>query len=312
MDHLGSTRAVAYGGGNIGWLQDYEPYGKVLGGTAETRKGYIDKERDREGGTHNHGVRQYVPEEGGRFLSVDALWEKYRGWSPYVYSQNNPVSLVDGNGMEVDFTLIIYERKENGGLKLRDVNYTSRIIADLERLTGLDLEINMKTLRLEVVGGSLDKGSYTARALLLRAISSDEVIKLSASQSNPSEVIPFTKNNINLNPTEIGHFIHHTYGLDKATMGFGLTFFHEYMHTQVGGQYKDPRRTDPPGSIGFADVMTNAIRREMGPEFGQRTTYNPYTVPGSTAYVYYPFTIMTQTAINNGALPSAGYVSVSK
>ena len=37
----------------------------------------------------------------GRFTATDPLWEKYYGWSPYVYSWNNPVNKVDLDGRDI-------------------------------------------------------------------------------------------------------------------------------------------------------------------------------------------------------------------
>src|ERR1041384_5694948 len=99
-DHLGSTRMMVTGT-SVSERNDYEPFGKheaVAG--AESRKGYIDREEDLETGMGNFGVRQMKE----RFWSVDPLWEKFRGWSPYVYGYNNPIGLRDGNGFEVDVT----------------------------------------------------------------------------------------------------------------------------------------------------------------------------------------------------------------
>ena len=41
--------------------------------------------------------------DGGRFLSIDPLWEKYLAWSPYHYCQNNPINATDGNGMWLEW-----------------------------------------------------------------------------------------------------------------------------------------------------------------------------------------------------------------
>jgi len=38
----------------------------------------------------------------GRFLSVDPLAEKFAAWSPYTYALDNPVRLVDRDGMEAE------------------------------------------------------------------------------------------------------------------------------------------------------------------------------------------------------------------
>ncbi len=36
----------------------------------------------------------------GRFTSIDPLWEKYYGWTPYHYCFNNPVKLKDYSGLD--------------------------------------------------------------------------------------------------------------------------------------------------------------------------------------------------------------------
>ena len=64
---------------------------------------WLGKERDKESGLGDHGVRKY-DNISGRFLSIDPLphawvWEKYLSWTPYQYAGNNPVSFLDGNGL---------------------------------------------------------------------------------------------------------------------------------------------------------------------------------------------------------------------
>ena len=50
-------------------------------------------------------MRKY--EDGlGRFTTCDPLFEKYYGWSPYVYSANNPVSFYDDNGNSLEIDLL--------------------------------------------------------------------------------------------------------------------------------------------------------------------------------------------------------------
>ncbi|MDC1068124.1 hypothetical protein OAQ99_03075 [Candidatus Kapabacteria bacterium] len=62
--------------------------------------------KDKENGLGDHGVRKY-DHLIGRFNSIDPLWEKYLGWSPYQYSANSPIIFfdIDGNIIEyVGFT----------------------------------------------------------------------------------------------------------------------------------------------------------------------------------------------------------------
>jgi len=37
----------------------------------------------------------------GRFTSIDPLWEEYYSWTPYQYSLNRPISLIDFSGLAV-------------------------------------------------------------------------------------------------------------------------------------------------------------------------------------------------------------------
>ena len=63
-----------------------------------SRLTYIGKEVDKENMLGDFGVRKYNS-ISGRFNSIDPLWEKYYGWSPYHYCGNDPVNKEDGNGM---------------------------------------------------------------------------------------------------------------------------------------------------------------------------------------------------------------------
>jgi uncharacterized protein RhaS with RHS repeats len=51
----------------------------------------------------NYGVRKY-DEDIGRFTSVDPLWSKYIGWTPYHYCGNDPINASDGNGLDYQIT----------------------------------------------------------------------------------------------------------------------------------------------------------------------------------------------------------------
>jgi RHS repeat-associated protein len=62
----------------------------------------VGKENDLESGLGDFGVRKYSPEIG-RFSSIDPLWEKYYGWTPYHYCGNDPVNAVDGNGKSANW-----------------------------------------------------------------------------------------------------------------------------------------------------------------------------------------------------------------
>ena len=55
------------------------------------------KELDNETGLYYYGAR-YLDPTGAMWLSVDPLFEKYAGMSPYNYCSGNPVKMVDPDG----------------------------------------------------------------------------------------------------------------------------------------------------------------------------------------------------------------------
>ena len=57
------------------------------------------KELDEETGLYYYGAR-YLDPTGVQWLSVDPLFEKYEGMSPYNYCAGNPVTLVDVDGRD--------------------------------------------------------------------------------------------------------------------------------------------------------------------------------------------------------------------
>lgn len=117
-DHLGSTRLVTDGSGNLpanGGCHDYMPFGVELQGTvrgscfggadAVVHK-FTGKERDAETGLDFFGER-YFSSAQGRFTSPDAMLAKKewlvdpQRWNRYAYVSNNPLRYVDPNGEDL-------------------------------------------------------------------------------------------------------------------------------------------------------------------------------------------------------------------
>ena len=87
--------------GNIAQHIEYIPYGEVF---VEERNSQFStnflfnaKELDNETGFYYYGAR-YLDPTGAMWLSVDPMWEKYAGMSPYNYCAGNPVKSVDPTG----------------------------------------------------------------------------------------------------------------------------------------------------------------------------------------------------------------------
>ena len=100
-DHLGSTALVTDLDGEVTQNVAYIPYGEVFveqrNGTWNTPYLFNAKELDEETGLYYYGAR-YLDPTGTRWLSVDPLFEKYVGMTPYGYCEGNPVRFVDPNG----------------------------------------------------------------------------------------------------------------------------------------------------------------------------------------------------------------------
>ncbi len=113
-DHLGSTSMVTDAEGYITQNVSYIPYGEVF---VEERNGvwntpylFNAKELDEETGMYYYGARYLNPKDT-RWISVDPLFEKYVGMSPYGYCAGNPVGLVDPDGKA---TYLVVETKGTG------------------------------------------------------------------------------------------------------------------------------------------------------------------------------------------------------
>lgn len=115
-DHLGSPRVVTNSSGGVISRHDYMPFGEELGSGVGgrtigmgynfpdgMRQKFTAKERDVETGLDYFGARFFVSTQG-RFTSTDPLLASGRtnlpqSWNRYSYVLNNPLRLVDPDGM---------------------------------------------------------------------------------------------------------------------------------------------------------------------------------------------------------------------
>lgn len=109
-DHLGTLAQTYKKVGIFGItptsMQTHNPFGSErwansnLTETESTLLNWVGKEKDNESKLGDHGMRKYEYETG-RFISIDPLWGKYYGWTPYQYSMNSPVMMVDIDGKDI-------------------------------------------------------------------------------------------------------------------------------------------------------------------------------------------------------------------
>ncbi|MCK9220750.1 MAG: RHS repeat-associated core domain-containing protein [Bacteroidales bacterium] len=111
-DHLGNTRATyaqaVPGLAQVAEYNHYYPFGMQIEGLChnpgiDLPNNYLyngkELQPDYDLQWYDYGARFYDPEMG-RWHSVDPLTAKYPGWSPYTYCLNNPILLMDPDGLE--------------------------------------------------------------------------------------------------------------------------------------------------------------------------------------------------------------------
>ncbi|WP_020404502.1 RHS repeat-associated core domain-containing protein [Gracilimonas tropica] len=104
-DHLGSVRVTVDEEGEPIGYDDYYPFGLVMPGRSSNVSNpddmykYTGHERDNEIGLDlTYAGARYLDPVTGIWLSIDPKVDDYPGWSPYNYSLNNPVNLIDPDG----------------------------------------------------------------------------------------------------------------------------------------------------------------------------------------------------------------------
>ena len=102
-----TNTTLAYYKADIATANDYFPFGmsmpgrRFIAGTSAYRYGFNGKENDKDigEGIQDYGMRIY---DGrlGRFLSVDPIANEYPELTPYQFGHNNPITLIDLDGLE--------------------------------------------------------------------------------------------------------------------------------------------------------------------------------------------------------------------
>lgn len=106
-DHLGNTRLSEQSNGNFYQYQDYYAFGMDMpnetDASPDNRYKYNGKEFETEIGLneYNYGARFYDPVIT-RWTSLDPLADAFENVTPYSYAANNPVSMIDPDGMSTE------------------------------------------------------------------------------------------------------------------------------------------------------------------------------------------------------------------
>ena len=308
-DWQGNVRVTIDQNGNVVEAVDYYPYGMVMEKGNEIATGaqpykYGGKELDRRFGydSYDFEARVYDPALG-RFTAPDPLAWDTPWLSPCVYCASNPIRYIDPTGMEVDASWLgLYD-------KTFKTNFATQFIQDLSFITGLSINIdNQGKLQYEkdkngnaVVRTNEDGtylGSETARNHIISIINSSETITIGASKGSSS---PHHSNDIGLNMSQIQSFVDGSNNVDNRTLGIGMTFIHESLHTIVGGELSDDKNRYQTGDV--VDFV-NTIRYELnsqGYNFGNRMQYTSIPIG---KYAYLGFDIKSALQISSRIIPS--------
>ncbi|MDE6020400.1 MAG: hypothetical protein K2H01_05310 [Ruminococcus sp.] len=173
-DYQGNNVAVLNSSGGLVQSTDYYPYGEPWLEPEGQPWLYSGNERLRMDGINEYdfNARRYNSALGC-FTTWDPLCEKRPWESPYAFCGGDPVNYSDPSGLEIDFSK--YLDKD----KYLDLGSIEKIVDDLSDLTGLSLFINEGgILEYKKESSDFERGSETARHLLISAIESESVIEV--------------------------------------------------------------------------------------------------------------------------------------
>ena len=124
-DYIGNVDLITDGSGRVYQFFMYNAFGENLyqwtqsTGDYDSPYRFNGKELDPETGNYYYGARYYDPKISV-WLSVDPLAHEYQNLSPYVFTGNNPIMLVDPDGMRIDDYLL--DRKTGEITLLRETD----------------------------------------------------------------------------------------------------------------------------------------------------------------------------------------------
>ena len=144
-DHQGNNRVVISQSGTVEETSHYYPFGGVFAsaGNVQPYK-YNGKELDTKKGLnwYDYGARHYDAVLG-RFITVDALYDKHFKVSPYVYCGNEPVGRIDPDGN--DWRVQTHYNRETDKIEYR-ITVRAALINNSN-----NKELDIKTLAGQIV-----------------------------------------------------------------------------------------------------------------------------------------------------------------
>ncbi len=296
-NYLGSVDLVTNTSGEVHQFFLYNAWGENLYEYNPATPGFDSpyrfngKELDKETGLAYYGAR-YYQNKFSIWLSVDRLAEKYPNSSPYVFSGNNPIMLMDPNGDSVNVAHIMTV----------DPTMWKSIKEDLEFIGGLKISESKGGNITFEIDESAEDFSQEARDKMVTAFGDKEKhVKAWVTYDESAA----STDELGMCRSQIKGFIDNTSSdLDPRTLGFGMTFLHELGHTDLGGGLKDYNLHYDNG----ANVKSmNKIREQLGKaRWGERYYFKQ--LDKSTGESYIPFSRGTFLDLRNGFTPQNKYI----
>ena len=316
-DYQGNVAAVVVGD-SVAQRNSYYPYGlpHVTGliklqspsatSVTDNPYKYGGKEFDTFGGTdlYDFHARYHAPSTG-RFMTIDPMAEDYYGYSIYLYCMGNPIALTDPTGMKVDTSEL-----ENATKIPLYASSVDELCGDLTEQTGVTIEVSNGMLSYQksddgspIVATNPETGqmlgSKTARNLVLEAIDKKETVTVAPGKSSVKGLM------IGLSAQEINTMKAGAHNVSEKTLGYGMTFMHEYLHTEPGGGLVDDHSDSGIGTGDVVDKM-NQIRKELneqGLNYGIRMNYSSFPLPTGEKII--PFDYGSFSRLKMGRVPIA-------
>ena len=178
-DHLGNSRvSFTTKGDSTTVIQqdDYMPFGMEIAGrlTANPKNEYLynKKELQLETGLYDYGARFYDPVIA-RWTTIDPLAEKSRRFTPYAYGKDNPIIIIDPDGMFDQYF------RENGKYLGKDENGDNgkvRIVTDKKEIATIKAN--------EKAGGITNSSDVTSGASTTKVALGEAVNVLDRTNAN--------------------------------------------------------------------------------------------------------------------------------
>ncbi|HOJ25414.1 MAG TPA: RHS repeat-associated core domain-containing protein [Bacteroidales bacterium] len=163
-DHLGSASFVTDIGGYVVQHLQYLPYGELFvsqrNSEFDTRYKFTAKELDNETSYTYFGAR-YYDSDLSVWLSVDPMADKYPSLSPYIYSANNPIILIDPNGEKV---YIVGDAADEATAQLEN-NFTNIKITRNTETGELSYTGKAKTLKEQFIVKAIERTDIEANII---------------------------------------------------------------------------------------------------------------------------------------------------